>query len=133
MFNEEDAKKAIINLAAIKGLERARLIEMMMRWETAHFKSKQYKLTGSPGMELGDWSNLDESKFKTIDMPDNHPDKVTKLMRTFLIWPSVFECCMYLSDYIDRHDGNYARWNTTNVRKQAEYRKAIQSVKARFI
>jgi len=133
MFTEKDAEKALKELATFKGKERAQLIERIFRWETRHFKSKQFQICGSPGMELGDWKELDESKFRTIDMPDNHPDKVTKLMRTFIIWPDILDFCVFLSNYIDRYNGNYARWNTTNSAKQVLYRQAIDSVKNRFI
>jgi len=133
VFTEKDAKKALIELAAIKGKERAQLIERILRWETGHFKSQQYKLTGSAGMEAGDWKNLDESKMKTIKMADNHPEKVKEKMRTFLVWDNVLSFCLYLSDYIDRYNGNYARWNSTSEVQQSRYRKSINSVKTRFI
>jgi hypothetical protein len=133
MFTETHAKNALTQLQTTKGRERARLIEQMLRWETNHFKSKQYQLTGSAGMEQGKWANLDEENMKTIKMNDNHPAQVRVVERTFLVWNSVYDFCIYLSDYIDRHKGNYARWNSTDLNQQARYMSAINSVRPKFI
>lgn len=133
MFTLKDAEIALIDLVAIKGKERAMLIERILRWETNHFKSKQYKLTGSAGMEDGKWSGLKPDSYSTIQMLDNHPEKVTNPMRTFIKWNSVYDFCIYLSDYIDRHNGNFARWNSTNLAKQKIYEKCVNSVKNRII
>jgi len=132
MFTINDATEALLKLAQVKGKERAQLIERILRWETNHFKSKQYKLTGSAGMEDGKWQNLPE-KYSTIQMLDNHPHLVSNPMRTFIKWNSVYDFCIYLSDYIDRHNGNYGRWNSTNVEKQKVYEKCVSSVKNRIV
>lgn len=128
MFTIKDAEDALRKLAAIKGRERARIVEQIFRWETGHFKSKQYQLCGSPGMEDGDWKDLDESVMKKIQMKDNHPEKVKIVMRTFLVWNDVFDFCMYLSDYIDRYNGKWERWNSTNPNQQLKYKKCVESI-----
>lgn len=131
-FTADDAKEALFRLRDVKGRDRARLIESMFRLETNHFRSKQYAICGSPGMELGNWSNLDESKFQTIKMNDNHLTG-DKKVRTFIIWHDVFEFCLYLSDYIDRYNGNFARWNSKDPEKQEKYRKTVRSVWPKWI
>ena len=135
MFTEKDAKDALIKLASIKGVQKAITIEQMMRCETAHFTSWQYKNTGTGGMEAGKWPNLAPSKINgTITMPDNHPDKVKVKNRIFIVWKSVEDFVFYLSDYIDRHekDGGFARWNSTDLNQQAKYMSAVKGVKSRF-
>lgn len=132
MFSETDAKEALIKLMSIKGKERAQLIEKIFRWETAHFRSKQFQYCGSPGMEDGDWKDLDESTMKKIVMKDNHPEKVKIDDRVFLVWNNILDFCLYLSDYIDRYNGNYARWNSRNLDQQERYRKCIKSVLPKF-
>jgi hypothetical protein len=132
MFTEKEAKDAIIKIAELQGIEKARLIEKMLRLETAHFKSKQYQITGSAGMEKGKWANLDESKLTYIQMNDNHLTGAAKL-RTFIKWNNVLDFCLYLSDYIDRHEGNFARWNSVLQSKQKVYRKRVDEIKARFV
>lgn len=132
MFTEADAKEAILKLSQIKGVERAKLIERMLRLETAHFKSLQYKMSGSAGMEEGSWKNLPKNSYSTFQMLDNHL-KGDKQMRTFIKWNSVYEFCVYLSDYIDRHDGNYARWNAVSAERQKVYKKHLEGIRNRFI
>lgn len=132
MFTQLDAKNALLKVLEIKGKDRAQLLERMLRLETAHFASQQYKLTGSAGMEKGMWSNLDESKLSYIQMNDNHLQGAAKL-RTFIKWNSVLDFCFYLSDYIDRWKGNYGRWNTTDVVKQQRYMNEIKKIKNRWI
>jgi hypothetical protein len=132
MFTEEQAKNAILAIKDLKGRERAKLIEQILRLETAHFKSKQYKLSGSAGMEDGKWSNLNPATYTTFKMNDNHLTG-DKKERTFIKWNNVLDFVLYLSDYIDRHDGNYARWNSTNTARQLLYRAKVNSVRARFV
>lgn len=131
-YTENDAKDALLKFEAIKGRDRARKIEQIWRWETGHFKSDQFKLTGTAGMELGNWSNLDESKMRTIKMNDNHLTGAKK-SRTFLVWDNLLDFLLYLSDYIDRHDGNIGRWNSTDPGKQAKYINKIDTITPRFI
>ena len=83
-------------------------------------------------MEMGAWKGIDESKFSTFQMKDNHLTG-EKQMRTFIKWNSVLDFCLYLSDYIDRYNGNYARWNTMNLERQESYRVKVNSIKARIV
>ena len=131
-FTIADAEEALRQLEKIKGRERARLIERMFRLETAHFKSGQYKLSGSAGMEMGNWQGIDESKFSTFQMKDNHLTG-DKQMRTFIKWNSVLDFCLYLSDYIDRYDGNFARWNSRDSARQEMYRFRVSQIKNRTV
>jgi hypothetical protein len=121
MFTRIDGENALKEIQKLKGTERAKLIEKIIRLETNHFRSKQYAISGSAGMEMGAWSGIDESKFSTFQMKDNHLTG-DKQMRTFIKWNSVLDFCIYLSDYIDRHKGNYARWNSMLPERQAAYR-----------
>jgi len=132
MFTEADAKEAILKLAQIKGVERAKLIEKMLRLETRHFRSLQYKMSGSAGMEEGSWKNLPKNSYTTFQMKDN-PLKADKQMRTFIKWNNVYDFCVYLSDYIDRHDGNHLRWNAISAERQAMYKKHLEGIRNRFI
>lgn len=127
-FTPQDAENALKIMAQKYGKERAQLLEKIMRWETAHFKSGQYRKGGSAGMEAGKWYNLPEG-LPTYQMRDN----LTGLIATFIKWGSVLQFLEYLNGYINRYDGNFARWNTLNPEKQAEYRKKVLSVKNRTI
>jgi len=132
MFTSKDAEISLLELKKLKGTEKAQLIEKILRLETNHFRSKQYAISGSAGMEMGAWKGIDESKFSTFQMKDNHLTG-EKQMRTFIKWNSVLDFCLYLSDYIDRYNGNYARWNTMNLERQEAYRVKVNSIKARIV
>ena len=132
MFTSKDAEISLLEVKKLKGIEKAQLIEKILRLETNHFRSKQYAISGSAGMEMGAWKGIDESKFSTFQMKDNHLTG-EKQMRTFIKWNSVLDFCLYLSDYIDRYNGNYVRWNTMNLERQEAYRVKVNSIKARIV
>jgi hypothetical protein len=127
-FTPSDAENALLTMAGKYGKERAQLLEKIMRWETAHFKSGQYKKGGSAGMETGRWYNLPDG-LSTYQMKDN----LTGYMATFIKWTSVIQFLEYLNKYIDRYNGNFARWNTTDPQRQADYRAKVLSVRNRTI
>lgn len=126
-FTSEDAKQALLNFALVNK-ERAKIIERIMRWETAHFTSYQYKVCGSAGMEIGNWTNL-PSNIGTIRMKENG----TGIIKEFIIWRSVGDFIAYLDGYITRHGGNWARWYSSDISKQSEYRAKVNSIKNRYI
>jgi len=132
MFTSKDAEISLLELKKLKGTEKAQLIEKILRLETNHFRSKQYAISGSAGMEMGAWKGIDESKFSTFQMKDNHLTG-EKQMRTFIKWNSVLDFCLYLSNYIDRYNGNYARWNSMNLERQEAYRVKVNSIKAGIV
>lgn len=137
LFTENDALVALRRIAQEKGKERATLLERMLRLETNHFRSLQYQQTGSAGMEDGAWGATVKPYFpngyQTVFFRDNHPqERGTNKPLAFIVWNSVYDFCRFLSDYIDRHQGNYARWNSTIAARQATYRNKIASVIPRF-
>ncbi len=136
MFTPTNAQNALVAFAK-KNKDRAQLLERIMRLETAHFTSKQYQLTGSAGMESGAWGDKVKPYFpngyKTIPMDDNHPLQRGKLHVEFIVWDSVDNFVRFLSDYIDRHNENYAAWNSLDATAEANYRKGVASIKNRFI
>lgn len=136
MFIENDAKEALLAFAKIDK-EKAKLLEKIMRLETAHFKSKQYQLTGSAGMESGAWGKYLGKYFpngyQVITMADNQPKLRGKKYVQFIKWDNVFDFLTFLSDYIDRKKGDYACWNSLNESRKAIYRDHINSIKNRII
>ena len=126
-YTEADGTNALLKIAMIVPKERAQLLERIMRFETGHFTSKQYKQTGSAGMEEGKWSNL--PPHTTIPFKDNHDGHIGN----FIVWNSVYDFLVYLNNYIDKYGGNFARWNTTNPIKQKIYASKVNAVKNRTI
>lgn len=122
-FTPEDAENALLTMAGKYNKQRAQILEKILRHETAHFKSGQYKKGGSAGMEAGKWQDLPKN-LSTYQMRDN----LKGYMATFIKWGSVLQFLEYLNKYIDRYNGNWARWNSTNEDRQNEYRKRVLSV-----
>lgn len=127
MFTEENAKHAVLKVAEKHGTGLAQVVEKIYRAETKHFKSTQFQLTGSAGMESGKWFGL-PSNVTTKDFIDNHDGHNGH----FIVWQSCDDFAEYLAQYILRHEGNYACWNSLNPAIQDHYRVLIESVKARF-
>ena len=129
-YTEQDAKSAIDAVKSLYGLDLARTVEKMFRLETRHFKSEQYRLTGTPGMEVGKWpANEVPTDLPTIKMHD--ADKSDGIDE-FIVW-NPKDCALFLARYIRRHSGNWARWNSTDAAKQSVYRLKVNEIKNRFV
>lgn len=127
MFGEQDAKEAIIFIDKKYGNEMAKLIEKIIRLETANFTSGQYKATGSAGMEEGKWPNLPEHSTAVFY------DKQAKKDKTFIVWESVEDFADYLAQYILRYKGKFERWNSTDATIAAEYKRRVNTITPKFV
>lgn len=127
MFSQFDAIEALKKLE-VTHPKNAKIIEKIFRLETAHFKSEQFRHTGSAGMEVGKWFGLPKN-LGVYTTKENG----TGLYKSFIIWQSPYDFLVYLSDYIDRHNGNYARWYSTNTIKQLYYRTILKGIKNRIV
>lgn len=129
MFTENDAKEAILFIADKYGVDMARTIEKMMRLETAHFTSEQYKKTGTAGMEVGKWADIPKGATNGyIEMDDTKKIGMEK----FIVWKSVKDFADYLAKYILRYN-NHLRWNALSPDLQAKYELRLRGVKSRFV
>lgn len=115
-FTPLDAQRAFERAATKYPLKLLIIAEKMARLETAHFTSKQYRETGSAGMEVGKWQGI------PADAPYRYGlDNKTRTWKKFIRWNSVDQFLDYLMGYIRRHKGNWARWNTLDPSGQATY------------
>lgn len=130
MFTENDAQRAVANVKAVYGAEMAKRVEQIMRLETAHFNSAQYKQTGSAGMEFGKWLNIPKNATSGVK---EFRDNITGQVRKFIVWKSVNDFALYLASYIVRNGGNYARWNSLQPAQQEKYRNEVNAVKTHFV
>lgn len=149
-FTPEDAKKAILKLKQKQGQDIAELIERVIRRETAHFTSGQYKRTGSPGMETG-YINGDTDKPKkqfpygwalrdfwtknpkyapsgTYTMPENK----TGIKKTFIVFPSVEAATFTLAEHLRKKNWNAGAWYSTKPSLQADYNRELNRIIPRF-
>ena len=79
-------------------------------------------------MEVGKWKNLPPN-IPYITLTENG----TGLKKKFIVWGDVFNFLKYLSEYIDRYEGNFGRWYSTNPEKQQQYENKVLQVKNRTI
>jgi len=122
--------RASLNSVQAKyGKDIAQWVEKIYRLETNHFKSGQFKKTGSAGMiaaskiypygwltpkKLWD-SNPRMAPIGSVKMKENQG-----VVEEFLIFPTVEAAMLSLAIYISKY-GNPARWYSTDPNKQAKY------------
>lgn len=135
-FTNQDGKEAIDAVKVRYGVERAKIVEKILRAETAHFTSEQYKKTGSAGMLVSPAWGETINKLPTIAIglkKSQQDAENTGKTATYYIFPSVTYFAYFLSDYIDRHNGDYLRWRSaTNQTYRTQYATLLNSIKNRF-
>ena len=131
-FTEADAKAAILAVKEKHGEEMARLIEKMFRLETRHFKSLQYRKTGTAGLTVGKWPSP-VPKTPTITLKTNPAlDSAGRSQISYIVWnPADFS--EFLAQYIKRYNGNFGRWYSTKPELQAAYAAKVNQIKNRFV
>lgn len=136
-FTDQDAKDAVLSVEKRYGIERAQIVEKILRAETAHFTSLQYKKTGSAGMLVNPAWGATINKLPTIDINLKESQKDaenTGKTAKYYIFPSVTYFAYFLSDYIDRHNGDYLDWRSiTNNTYRSQYAILLDSIKTRFV
>lgn len=131
-FTEADVKAAILSVREKYGVELARTIEQMFRLETAHFKSLQYKKTGTAGLTAGKWPEP-VPKGPIITLKTNPAlDSAGRSQINYIVWnPADFTD--FLAKYIIRYNGNFGRWYSTNPALQQQYAEKVAQIKPRFV
>lgn len=147
-FTEADAKTALAKVAAKYGKTVAATIEKVARIETAHFASKQYRDTGTGGMEAFGpapyygWfapffiANPSYAPVGTTAMLENKGlssqggNAQSAKPKVFVIMPSVEAWMMFLADYAERHkaNGGMLRWYSTDKNAQALYAQKLAQI-----
>jgi len=153
-FTEHDARLALMKIYDLYGKEMAQTIESIYRWEGKHFKSDQFKICGSPGMEatmngtapnygwdgslykkhteytpVGIWESMENAGMS--GKGGNKQDTVNK--KRYIKFPSVEAGMMYIVDFIERHNGNVGRWHSTDSAVQKNYEKDIKQAIPRIV
>lgn len=151
-FTESDAKEALKIIYDKHGKDMAVIVEKMYRDETRHFQSGQFKACGTGGMEAfgsapyyGWDKNFFEanpefkptgiwSAFENKGMSGQGGNKqVTDRKKEFVVFPSVLAGMEFKVFYINKYNGNWARWHSTDTSVQAVYKKHIESIRSRFV
>jgi len=153
-FTEHDARLALMKIYDLYGKEMAQTIESIYRWECKHFKSKQYKNCGAPGMEVsGDkpapnygWDGSlykEHPEYTPVGLWESFENKgksgaggnaqVTDRKKKYIKFPSVEAGMMYIVHFIKRYDGNVGRWHSLDPTIQQNYKKDIKTAVPRIV
>jgi hypothetical protein len=120
-----------------------------MRWETAHFKSGQFALTYSPGMEIPDgikkfpygWTSLAKfweanPKFAPVgwvSMNENAGKTADDNIDRFIKFPTFKAALFTLCERLKKLGNNAGGWYSNDLTLQAEYEDKLRTVKNRFV
>ena len=145
VIDEQTLKSAFRKIATNSGTARAQDLERLYRLETAHFSSKQFKETGSPGMEahsnkfpygwtslLGFWTKYPQHApigFYSIFENKGLGDREVK-QKNFLKFASFESALLSLNKYADKYP--IERWYSTRPEEQQKYRNTLNSIIPRF-
>lgn len=129
----------------VYGREYAENIERLIRWETAHFTSKQWKQGNTAGMEstapnfpygwssLETWADLNgiaPDQFSTYKMIENN----TNISKDFIRFPSVYAFIAFLAWFIkNRRSGRMGYWYSLNETNAVNYENKISKVIPRIV
>lgn len=149
-FDLTDAKNGLRKVYDQYGAEISKTVEKMYRLETTHFKSEQYRLTGTPGMEAprgakGPYYGWAPDFFEAYPeytpigttglhdakgMSDIGGNKQKKGTVQFVQFSSVEAGMLHLAYRIKNvYHGDYAQWNSkTNPIAQQRYRDGLKHV-----
>jgi len=142
----QELKNAFSQVIETYGADKAKKLEQLYRWETAHFKSKQFKNCYTPGMEIGggktvfpfgwsslkqyaDANNLQADEFTTISMPEGG----TGRLKTFVCFPDVVNAVMFTAYVLNKRSWNPGAWFSTDAAAQQRYNEKIKGVIPRIV
>ena len=149
-FGVEDAKNGLRKVFDEYGFEMSKIVEKMYRYETKHFNSGQYILTGAAGMEAVKgakapyygWSKeffTKHPEYTPIGTTDLHDgigaskkggNAQKKGLTPYIIFPSVEAGMMHLAYKIkNQYNGDYARWHSSIASNKQVYRNELKGVR----
>ena len=151
LFTVQDGKDALRKIYDKYGKDMSVIVERMFRIETTHFTSGQYQHCGAPGMEVHGtppaygWSSdffAQHPEYQPTGIWSKKEGKglsgqggntqVTDKPKQFVVFDSVESSMEYIVYYINKHDGNYARWYSTQDSAQKLYRKECGAIIPKF-
>lgn len=146
--NDDDMQDVIDGLRDVQnnyGRAYAENIERLLRWETAHFKSGQWRRGNTAGMEatragfpfgwssLLEWAtiaNVPRSSFSTFEMRENGTNKI----KTFIRFANRRDFINFLAWFIqNKRGGNFGYWYSLDNAAAARYAQSLRGVVPRIV
>lgn len=137
-YNENTARQQIEHAFKKYGKDFATMFEKMLRLETAHFKSGQYRNTGTHGMEVGKWSLGSFAQYVSKETYSGKEGKTSTnkggTVKRFVIWsdPIMFVDWFYWFIH-NKRNGNFAAWYSLNPESQKRYLKKLSEISAKIV
>lgn len=142
----EELKTAFSEVIDLYGVDNARKLERLYRWETSHFRSKQFKQGFTPGMEIGTgkttfpfgWSslkdyakskNLQPDEFSTFPMREGG----TGITKTFIAFPDLKNAVLFTAYVLSKRSWNPGSWYSTDPANQQRYNEKLKGVIPRIV
>ena len=143
--NDNDLKSALAEVLSVYGRDYAENVERVLRWETAHFSSKQWKEGNTAGMEATTtnfpygWNSLlefatayqiDPDLFTTYTMVENN----TGITKRFIRFPDAETFVLFLAWFIQsKRGGRFGYWYSLNEASARSYEDKISGVVPRIV
>ena len=138
----DDPEAVFKNVAKIYGTEYARNLEKLFRYETAHFKSRQFLAGFSPGMVATKnsvpygWASLGEFVTANPKYKNGYSLKTCETSagtKTYVGFPSLEASVFFVAWFLkNKRNGNIGLWNSTDPSEAANYLQNLQQVTAKF-
>lgn len=145
---KKEIELALDKVKSVYGLEHAKRLEQLFRNETAHFKSGNFGVTLSPGMEATKdefpygWTSL--LQFWTVN-PNYAPTGVFKKVentsllaksrgvRTFITFENCIASFMSVAHLIKLRGNNFGSWFSKNEVQKKKYNDELDKIKVRIV
>lgn len=137
-YDENTAREQILYALKTYGKYSATMFEKMLRLETAHFKSGQYRNTGTPGMEVGKWSL---GSFEDYVSSETYAGKEGATstnkggtIKKFVIWNDPLKFVDWFHWFIkNKRNGDFAAWYSLNPESQKRYIEKLSKISAKIV
>jgi hypothetical protein len=145
-YSVQDAEDAFSVVAQHFPKEIASQLEKLFRLETAHFKSGQFRRSGSAGMVANKtefpfgWNSLKEY-LNTPLAVDKNPENYGVISMNvrgkewkYIAFPNLVDSMLFIAWFIGaKRGGNFSAWYSLNADKQKEYASKMAGVRTPFV
>jgi hypothetical protein len=145
-YTLQDAEDAFSVVVQHFPKEIASQLEKLFRLETAHFKSGQFRRSGSAGMvaikesfpygwnSLKEYLNTDLAVDKNTENYGIISMNVRGKEYKYISFPNLVDSFLFVAWFIGaKRGGNFAAWYSLNSEKQKEYRSKMAGVRTPFV
>lgn len=142
-ISDENIKEALRKIYNEFGREKTERLEQLFRWETNHFKSGQFRGSGSPGMEpspnnnkvfpfgwtsLKNFSNAYNIPSGAFFISGPYTEGGTNKQKYFVGFPNLYASMLFVMYVIGRRGWNFGKWRAFDETIAADYNNKLNTV-----